>query len=80
MVARKPAAATDPIECPLDHPSSGLNGNAFLPGFRFDDLYHDGRGHADALTSVGAVSEAVGQESEEPARSPQQGGAAVAVV
>src|SRR5215210_5323936 len=34
---------------------------------------------ADALASVGAVGEAVGQEGEEPARCTKQGNAAVAV-
>ena len=66
MVAREPAAAADPTEGPLDHPSLGLNGKALLYGFRRDDLDHDGRDRADALTSVGAVSEAVGQEGKSP--------------
>ena len=66
-VAREPAAAADPTECPLDHPPSGLNDKALLPGFRRDDLDHDSRGRADAVASVGAVSEAVCQEGEEPA-------------
>src|SRR3954462_10187172 len=38
------------------------------------------RGRADALASVGAVGEAVGQEGAEPARCTKQGNAAVAVV
>lgn len=67
MVAGQSATAADPTERPLNHPPPGLNGKAPLPGFRFDDLDHDGRGRADALASVGAVSKSVCQEGEEPA-------------
>ena len=80
VVVGPPAVGAYPTGCTLDRPLPVPNGEALLPGFRFDDFDHDGFDRTDALASVGATRKAVGQQREEPARGSRKDDTAVVVV